>query len=70
VYQGTLAEIITLKLTWRCSLMLAQLARNTKELLKFAEIFRGCNADLISLQESIDTSSAAVHLFYTMIAAT
>ncbi len=36
---------------------LARLARNTKELLEFAEIFRECNADLISLAESIDTSA-------------
>src|SRR5882762_3795768 len=31
---------------------LARLARNTKELLEFSEIFRTCGADLISLQES------------------
>jgi site-specific DNA recombinase len=48
---------------------LARLARNTRELLEFADIFQKYNADLTSLDESIDTTSPVGRFFYTLIAA-
>ncbi|MFA6060466.1 MAG: recombinase family protein [Taibaiella sp.] len=42
---------------------LVRLARNTKELLEFADIFKSAKANLISISENIDTSTPSGMLF-------
>ena len=46
---------------------IARFARNTIELLEFANFFKEHNADLISLKESFDTSTPAGRLFFRII---
>jgi site-specific DNA recombinase len=48
---------------------LFRLGRNTRELLELADFFQEHNADLISLAESIDTSTPIGRMFYTVTAA-
>lgn len=64
-----LKDIETGKITGLIFSKIARLARNTRELLQISDIFREYNADLISLAESIDTSSPAGRFFYTLISA-
>jgi site-specific DNA recombinase len=47
---------------------LARLTRNARELMDFSDIFRDQNADLISLQENLDTGTPSGRLFFNMVA--
>ncbi len=48
---------------------LARLARNVRELLEISDHFQKHNANLVSLEESIDTSTPAGRLLFTVIGA-
>ena len=55
--QAMMADVESGRITGLIFSKLARLARNTKELLEIAEWFQQHGADLISLHESIDTST-------------
>src|SRR6202000_864348 len=46
---------------------LARLSRNLGEVLDFGAFFRQQNADLISLNEAIDTSTAGGRMFFNLL---
>ncbi len=66
--QEMLEDVKTGKIQGLIFSKLARLARNTDELLFYSKHFRKYNANMISLSESIDTSTSSGRFFYTMIA--
>lgn len=62
-----LADIQAKKITGLVFSKLARLSRNLKELTEFSQIFGSNHADLISLDEAIDTSTPAGRMFYNIM---
>jgi len=64
-----LADVASGKIKALIFSKLARLARNVRELLDIADHFQKHNANLVSLEESIDTSTPAGRLLFTVIGA-
>ncbi len=64
-----LADVASGKIQALIFSKLARIARNVKELLDISDHFQQFNANLVSLEESIDTSSPAGRLLFTVIGA-
>jgi site-specific DNA recombinase len=64
-----LSDVSTGKIEALIFSKLARLARNTRELLEISDHFQQHDASLVSLGESIDTSSPAGRLLFTVIGA-
>jgi site-specific DNA recombinase len=64
-----LRDIASGKITGLVFSKLARLARNTRELIVISEYFQKYSADLVSLDETIDTSTPAGRFFYSLLSA-
>lgn len=67
--QRMLQDIASGKITALIFSKLARLSRNTIELIEFSDHFNAAKADLVAVDESIDTSTPAGRLVFTVMAA-
>jgi len=65
--QRMLHDVKTGKISGLVFSNLSRLARNTKELLEIAEVFKAHNADLTAIDQAIDTSTPAGNLLFTFM---